>query len=251
MKRLWLLIAGIMISANLSAAIWGGANYSVMIVDLSKLNAAISDINHTTLHGTDNVKFNNFLHMVGAQGGFNLGKFSASAWASGLFKETRIDSMSARFTYGIGGGSLGFQFEPLDWLWLRPEIDVAGSWIGIDLAQRRSEFGLLPKDTLIAPYRYEVGGGQFNLGGGVLAQFNVPTGKYNFLGLSLKAGYLYPIYKSSYFDEDGREYEPVKGFGVDGLYLRVGVNFGTRQIYTCDYEDDDEDNDWEDDWQEG
>lgn len=221
---------------------WGGITVSGFLPELSNLNTRLTEINRD-LGATDNIEFSAPLFMIGGHGCGQIGPVTIGGGGAGFGVREKTDTLSARIRYGMGYGEIGFQVEPLRWLWIRPCLSIGGSGFDIELDEWRGEFGEIPEDTLYVPYHYLASAWSFNVGAALVLEFNLPITKSGFVGLEIKGGYLYPLYTSDWRDQDGLTVKEVEGFGIYGPYVQVAVNFGRSGELDLSWETED---DWED-----
>jgi len=242
-KVLFAVIVLIAVAFGFKAGGWGGVTISGLLPNLENLNSELTRINQTYVNGTDEIGFSAPEFMIGGHGYGQIGQIIVGGGGSGLGVREKGDSLSARLNYGMGYAEAGFQIEPLRWLWIRPSITLAGSGFEIELNEFYGDFGDPPEDTLYSPYRYVASAGSFNAGAALALEFNLPISGATFIGLELKGGYLYPLFKTDWYNEDGLVVNEVEGFGIFGLFFEASVNFGRSGELDASWEQDD---DWED-----
>jgi len=223
---------------------WGGITVSGIMPELSALNTEITDVNYREVGGTDQITFTNPFLMVGGHGYGQVGQVVFGGGGAGFAVREKGDSLSARIGYGFGYGEVGFQFEPLNWLWIRPMLSLGGSGFEIELNERVAGFGEPPDDTLYVPYHHLVTAGAFNAGAALAVNFNLHMTSATFIGVELKGGYQFPLYVSDWFDQDGLIRDEVEGFGIYGPYAQVSVNFGRSGEVDLIW--DETDDEWDD-----
>jgi len=92
---------------------------------------------------------------------------------------------------------------------------------------------------------YDVGKGFINVGASadITLLFPINERKTAYGGITVKGGYLYSVYESDWWDEDGMSIpKEVVSFNMDGAYASVGVVFGGK---SSDDWREEEDDDWE------
>lgn len=226
---------------------WGGISVKGLLPDITPLNDAMTTVNRDQVGGSAEIAFSQPMLLVMGGGGAMFGPVTVGGYGGGLFKDTEGDSLAAHLGYGTGYAQIGFQWDVARWVWLRPVIEIGGAGFTLEMDELiGGSFGQPPQDTLRVPYRYYVSAGQANVGGGLVAQFNLPLSSHHFVGLMLKAGYHYPIYQSAWYNENGLRVDPgqADGFGIDGAYLEIGINYAARGEIEPGWEDD-----WEDVWE--
>ncbi|MBN2381218.1 hypothetical protein JXM67_15570 [candidate division WOR-3 bacterium] len=221
---------------------WGGLTVSGFFPDLSGLNAEITRINHEYVGGTDEIRFNSPLFMIGAHGCGQIGPLTIGGGGAGFGIREQGDTLSAHLRYGMGYGELGFQIEPYRWLWIRPCLQIGGSGFEIELDEIIGSIGDPLQDTLYAPYHHLTTAWSFDLGAALALHLNLPITGAGFVGLEIKGGYLYPMYTSEWRDENNMTRREIEGFGIFGPYVQIAVNFGRSADVDLSWEDDD----WED-----
>jgi hypothetical protein len=226
MNRLKVVVVGILAAAVASAypvGGWGGLGVTGMTVEVEGLADSLTTINQEILGGSQTIEFGTPFYLIGGQGGGEMGIFSLGAWGGGLFKRAKADRLTASLGYAAGSAELGVHWKPVEFVWIRPYLDAGGAVFALELRDIRET--RLPEQE---PYQSSFKGWQINLGGGLALQLNIPIGKRSLVGLMVQTGYLYPAY-TVWRDKTGLEIDPIEGFGLHGLYLRAGINFGSRK----------------------
>lgn len=238
---LFLTLASLTLAAQFGS--WGGFSFTGLMSDLDELNTALGNVDRD-LGGGGNLELSSPLFVLGGQGGLQFGVLTVSAWGGGFFDQVWGDTTFASLGYGMGCAEVGAQWDPVRWLCVRPAIELGGAGLELEIRERSGGFGG-PQDTLYEPYRYAATAGQGNVGANLALEFHIPTGKYGFVGITLKAGYLYPVIKSRWRDPAGELIaSPAPSFGIHGPYLTLGVNLGARGPLTR--EDEEDEKGWDD-----
>jgi len=244
-KKVIIICAGLIaVAFGFKIGGWGGITATTCFIELRDLNSELTRINHEHVQGSDNINFSSPLLMIGGHGYGQVGSMVFGGGGGGFASRQRADSLSAKLGYGFGYGEVGFQFEPLTWLWIRPSLSLGGSGFEIELNERVAGFGDPPEDTLYVPYHFTATAGAFTAGAGLTVHLNLPITSATFLGLELKGGYLYPLYTSDWYDEDGLVRSEIEGFGIYGPYAQVALNFGRSGEIDLIWEEVDDE--WED-----
>jgi hypothetical protein len=194
-----------------------------MMVEVEGLADSLNTINREILGGSQTIEFQTPFYLFGGQGGGEIGIFSLGAWGGGLFKKANADGLGASVGYAAGSAELGVHYKPIEFVWIRPYLEAGGATFALELRDIRET--RIPEEE---PYQSSFKGWQINVGGGLALQLNIPIGKRSLVGLAAQAGYLYPVY-TVWRDKTGLKIDPIEGFGLDGLYLRAGINFASRK----------------------
>jgi len=218
--RVMILLAAL--TACACAAGWGGLSVTEMMVNVNGLADSLNTINSQTLGGTQTIGFTSPFMIIGGQGGGEAGIFSLSVWGGGLFQRQQADKLSASLGYAVGLAEPGINWKPVEFIELRPCLNLGGAVFNLEL--REIWDAGMSEDTTI--YRSSITGWQANAGAAFALHVNVPVGERTMAGLMVKAGYLYPVYTR--WKNQGNVIDPISGFGIDGPYAGIGVNFSTR-----------------------
>jgi hypothetical protein len=136
---------------------WGGFGVTGMMVETRGLNDSLTTINREILGGSQTVEFTSPFLLLGGQGGGEIGIFSIGAWGGGLFAREEADVLSASLGYFAGALEPGISWKPVEFIWLRPSIDLGGSIFNLELREKG-----IPQDTTI--YQSSITGRQINVG---------------------------------------------------------------------------------------
>ncbi|MBD3285412.1 hypothetical protein GF359_03220 [candidate division WOR-3 bacterium] len=226
----------------------GGPMVVGVLPDYGAFNAALDTFNTRNYGGTQGPEFSGPMIFIGGQGyGFVEG-FSVGGWGAGFFKEATGDSSKAVVGYGMGYGEFGYRINLFDLVWLKPALLLGGGGMGLHIGRYRSSGGFGdPSDDFdndeffSSEESYQAGKGFVNVGALVDATLVFPMNdrKTALGGLNVKAGYLYAIYDSEWWDEDG--YARNVDFNTNGPFLSVGVVFGGKG-------NQDYDEGWDEEW---
>jgi hypothetical protein len=234
---------------------FGGPMVIGLMPDYDAFNVALDNFNTIYYGGSEGPAFSGPMILIGGQGAGFVQGFSAGGWGGGFFQEATGDSSKAFIGYGMGYGSFGYRFNILDFIWIRPTVELGGGGIGLHIGRYRSSGGFGDPDNgsdnddyWEDDESYQAGKGFVSVGAAADVTVLIPINKRktSFAGLNVKGGYLYPVYDSDWFDEHG-DIRQVN-FTMQGPFLSVGVVFGGKSR-NGDYDEyDDYEDQWEEEW---
>jgi len=254
MKRT--LVCAILILAVAGFATEAGGLGGPMVIGLlpsfSDLNAELDSYNTEHFGGSSGPELSGPMIFLGGQGSGFIEGFSVGGWGGGFFKEANGDSSKALIGYGMGYGEFGYRVNLFDLVWIKPALVLGGGGVGMHIGRYRSGGGFgdpsddFDNDDFFSDDEsYQVGKGLVSVGALVDATLVFPMNdrKTAFGGLSVKAGYLYPVYESDWYDEHGNSIDKdAVRFSPSGPFASVGVVFG-GQGTSKDYDED-----WDEEW---
>jgi len=206
-----LLLAGV----SLCAA-YGGFGVTGSFPGFGGLNARLTELNYDW-GGSRNVRVRPPVLWFGGHGAGMVGDFTIGGRGIAGVQRVHGDSITAEFAGVAGFLDVGYRFEPLDFLWVRPYVDLGGALWGHYVHSRES----FSEPNFSRGYVGWVLGPSPGLE--VMGRLRYIEGRY--VGLFAKAGYFIPAYGPEwYIHERPPDYEPL-GFNVE-----VGVRFGRLPI---------------------
>lgn len=255
MKRgIVIALIAVTLAFAIEAGGFGGPMVVGMMPDFDDLNYQLSLYNTNTYGGSSGPEFSGPTFFLGGQGAAMVEGVSIGGWGGGFFKEAKGDSSKAILGYGMGYGEFGYRFNFFDILWVKPAMLIGGGGVGLSITKYRSSGGFGDPDGgesgdgFFPDFNegYGLGKGFVNLGAVADLAVVFPMGAKSsaFSGINLKAGYLYAIYDSDWYDENFVVFEHPE-FNFNGPFVSLGVVFGGRGETGDWFDDDGEDEDWE------
>ncbi len=233
---------------------FGGPMVTGMMPDFGDLNVELERYNGTFFGGTSGPEFSGPMILIGGTGKGIIEGFSVGGWGGGFFKEANGDSSKAVLGYGMGYADFGYHFNIANILLVGPSLQLGGGGMGLHIGKFSSGGGFgdpdggggSGDDFFDDDESYDVGKGFVAVGASadVTLLFPMNERKTAYGGITLKGGYLYPVYESDWWDEDGASIpkEDVN-FSMTGPYASIGVVFGGKS--SGDWWEEEEDDDWE------
>ncbi len=250
MKKV-LMLALLLISAGFAFEIggFGGPSAAAMLINFDDLNAELDKYNTNYYSGSQGPELKSPVFFIGGEGAGTLEGFSVGGWGAGFFQDAHGDSSKVMMGYGMGYGEFGYSFNFFKVLRIRPLLEIGGGGMGLNISRYRGGGFGEPGDTATSFWddnSYSLGKGFINVGAAAEIALLLPMDQagYSFGGLSLKAGYLYTVWDSGWFDQNGEYfYEPATS--LQGPFLELSALFGGSSKI---FEDsgDGIDDDWED-----
>lgn len=210
MKRFWLLF--LLIPFGLWAQEgFGGFGVTGVMLNLDEINERLTAV------GVDPLD----QWMIGMGGGGWGGKgVVLGGWGFGGTRTTASESLKVRAGFGAGFFEAGYSIRIFDFLWLKPLLGIGGCGYSLDL---RPILGDVRFDSLLLnPARTS----KVSLGGFVLAPALGITIPINFVGLSLKAGYIYQPVEGDWTLADGSAVTGGPSLLANGPYITAHIIFG-------------------------
>jgi hypothetical protein len=248
-----IVIALVLVVAAFAVEIggFGGPMVIGLLPNYDDLNAELASYNTEHFGGTSGPEFSGPMILLGGQGKGLVEGFTVGGWGGGFFKETNGDSSKAILGYGMGYADFGYHFNIANILLIGPSLQLGGGGMGLHIGRFRSgagfgdpSDGLDNEDFFDDDESYDVGKGFVSVGASadVTLLFPMNERKTVFGGITVKAGYLYPVYESDWWDEHGSSIDKqAVDFNMDGPYASVGVVFGGSSV---DYDEDEEWEEW-------
>jgi hypothetical protein len=228
---------------------FGGPMVIGLLPNYDDLNTALGEFNTRNYNGTDGPEFSGPMILLGGQGKGLVEGFTVGGWGGGFFKEANGDSSKALLGYGMGYADFGYHFNIANILLIGPSLQLGGGGMGLHIGRFRSGAGFGDPDDddfdnddfFDDDESYDAGKGFVAVGASadVTLLFPMNQRKTVFGGITAKAGYLYPVYDSDWWDENGDA--RTVDFTMAGPYASIGVVFGGS---SQDYEEDEEWEEW-------
>ncbi len=248
----WLIVIGLLcvVASGTAAELggWGGPMVMGMMPSFRALNDTLDAYNTRAYGGSEGPAFSGPVIFLGGQGSGMVEGVSIGGWGGGFFKEATGDSSIAFLGYGMGYGEFGYRFNIANVLLLGPMIEIGGGGVGLTVSRYRSG-GFGEPGPGYDPFdeSYNLGKGFVNIGAAVDVAGLLPSNpaRTAFIGLNLKAGYMYTLYDTGWWDEYA-QFMDAPQLAMSGPFVTLGVVFGGKtDTHFDDWGDMDDEDEWE------
>ncbi len=195
---------------------YGGFGVTGSFPDFGGLDARLNELNREW-GGQSGIRVSPPVLWFGGHGAGRVGWLTIGGRGAAGIRRVQADSVAAEFAGVAGFLDVGYRFEPLDYLWVRPFVDLGGTLWGHYIHSRESftepNFSRGFVGWALGP----------SPGVEVMGRLRYVEGRY--VGLFVKAGWFIPVFGPEwYIHERPPDFEPL------GLNVEVGVRFGTLPI---------------------
>lgn len=199
---------------------FGGFGATASFVDVSGLNERFTELNTRPdslggWGGRDTFRLRSPLWWVGGHGGGLVGDVTVGGGGAVTVCNFSADSLGVEFFGALAGFELGYRYEPIQYVWLRPCLDLGGgAWASYvhsheSFSQPNFSRWYYAWSADIRP-AFEVMG-------------KLPYRQGNLVGLYVKAGYRIPVHGPTWLGDDNPP-----DFGLAGFTLEFGLRFDKR-----------------------
>ncbi len=196
---------------------YGGFSVTASFVDYQGLNQKLTELNINPppegWGGSDSFRYKGPLWWLGGHGGGLVGDVTLGGGGAAAVRPAETDSLAAELAGLTGFFEVGYRFAPVDFLWIRPCVDISGAaWV--HYAHSHDSFndpdfsqwylawtiGAAPGLELMGKLRYQ---------------------NYRYVGLFVKANYFLPVVGPQWSQDP----DP-PSFSIEGFNIQVGLRFG-------------------------
>jgi len=212
------LLLGFAASACLG---YGGFGMTASFADLGPLNQRLTELNTgeppNGWNGKDTFRLNSPLWWLGGHGAARVGDVTIGGGGAATIYNISADSVDASIYSLIPAFQVGYIYEPIEYLWIRPCLDIGGgAWVNF----------VHSKESTTQPnfsqwfYAWTIGATP-----GLELMGRMPYGGNKVIGLYVKAGYFLPVYGPNWAGDD----DPPP-FDFKGIMLEAGIRFDRKPL---------------------
>jgi len=187
--------------------------------DLDGLNQRLTELNTgdkpNGWKGNDTFRLSSPLWWIGGHGGGLVGNVTVGGGGAATMYNVSVDSIEARIYSVLPAFEVGYVYEPIEYLWVRPCLDIGG---GVWASYVHSHESFSQPNFSRGYYSWTVGvTPALELMGRLRYSGN------NIIGLYVKAGYFQPVYGPNWSGDA----DPPQ-FDLKGITVEAGLRFDRK-----------------------
>jgi hypothetical protein len=190
---------------------YGGFEVTGSFVGVKGLNQTLTALNQNEWNGSGKFADASPLWWLGGHGGGQVGIVTFGGSGAIGARASHADALRGNF-------EAGYPYAPVEWLWVRPCIDVglAGWLVYAHSVEGGTLVGSFPSNFSKWYAAWTLGAAP-----GVEVMGRLPSSRESFVGLFAKADYFIPVAGPEWFGD----VSPPK-FSLSGFNVQVGLRFG-------------------------
>lgn len=201
---------------------YGGFEVTAGFVDFKGLNRDLTYLNQADppqgWNGSGKFTYKAPLWWYGGHGGEHVGPVTLGGSGALAARTNQADSLGSELAAVRADFEVGFPHSPVEWVWVRPTIELAGT--GLVIYAHSKENGAVVGNFSANFKRWFASWG-IGAAPGVEVMGSLPTSPESFIGLFVKASYFIPVSGSAWF---GDRNPP--DFDLSGVAIQIGLRFG-------------------------